>query len=76
VSKGAPVEGCVYPSAARVSRTPAEWRANYPPDQFIRSTAGAQGETWYYSRTPEGNRHQLAAEVYAIIPESKAVKRA
>lgn len=75
--RGKEVEGVVYPSGAKVSRKPADWRANYPADQFRRTTEN--GETFYHSRrrqavvngTLEWIDGRIVAEVYAIIPEGK-----
>lgn len=64
------VEGSVYPSGARVTRTAGEWRTNYPPATHRREVVKTQhgSETWYWCLQTRA----LDAEAYGVVPPGRA----
>jgi hypothetical protein len=66
--RGPQVKGYDYRTNKAVSMTPAEWRKAFPPEQYVRATTGAKGETWYRWRRADGHAGELVAEAYAVVP--------
>lgn len=62
------VKGFDYAAGKPVEMTPKEWRAKYPPGNYLRATTGAKGETWYRWKQSNGHGGELVAEAYGVIP--------